>query len=99
VSYTVRPQALEDLEQIWSYSLDIWGEAQADAYIRQISITFATLATSPLLAIDAGHIREAYRKYKVGRHLIFYRIILDEGIEIVRILHERMDVDEQFADG
>lgn len=56
------------------------------------------LAVSPLVGKDAVYIRENYRKYRVGRHIIFYRLVLDEGIEIVRVLHERMDVDEQFAE-
>ena len=31
----------------------------------------------------------------IGRHLIFYREA-SEGIEIIRILHERMDIESQF---
>lgn len=40
-------------------------------------------------------IRDGYRKYHIGRHLIFYREA-DEGIVIIRILHDRMDVEAHF---
>ena len=36
--------------------------------------------------------------FKVNKHIIFYRIVGDNGIEIVRILHERMDLSNRFAD-
>lgn len=35
--------------------------------------------------------------YKVQRHIIFYRIVIDDEIEIIRILHERMDVKMKFG--
>jgi toxin ParE1/3/4 len=42
-------------------------------------------------------IRPGYCKYQVGRHLIFYRQVSD-GLEIVRVLHDRMDVETHFND-
>jgi toxin ParE1/3/4 len=42
-------------------------------------------------------IRPGYCKYHVGRHLIFYRQVSD-GLEIVRVLHDRMDVETHFND-
>jgi toxin ParE1/3/4 len=38
------------------------------------------------------HIRKGYRASKVKSHLIFYRMEKNT-IEIIRILHERMDID------
>lgn len=35
--------------------------------------------------------------YKVQRHIIFYRIVIDDEIEIIRILHERMDIKNKFG--
>jgi len=42
-------------------------------------------------------IRPGYRKYHVGRHLIFYRES-PEGLEIIRILHDRMDIETHLDD-
>nr|WP_255416118.1 type II toxin-antitoxin system RelE/ParE family toxin [Reichenbachiella sp. MSK19-1] len=30
--------------------------------------------------------------FKVSRHIVFYRLISDEQVEITRILHDRMDL-------
>jgi toxin ParE1/3/4 len=47
---------------------------------------------------DMKSIRTTYRKHPVGRHLVFYRQISINQIEIVRILHERMDVEARLAE-
>ncbi|MBW4480457.1 MAG: type II toxin-antitoxin system RelE/ParE family toxin [Tolypothrix brevis GSE-NOS-MK-07-07A] len=39
--------------------------------------------------------RPGYRKYHIGRHLIFYQET-DEHIDIIRVLHDRMDVESHF---
>ncbi len=36
--------------------------------------------------------------FKVNKYIIFYRIPADGAIEVVRILHERMDLSNRFAD-
>lgn len=36
-------------------------------------------------------VRVGYLKYACGSHIIYYR--LDNGLEIVRVLHQRMDVE------
>jgi toxin ParE1/3/4 len=41
-------------------------------------------------------VRTGYRGSRVGAHVIFYREVT-EGIEVVRILHQRMDVRRQLA--
>jgi toxin ParE1/3/4 len=48
------------------------------------------LVADPHLGRDCGHIRDGYRKYASGSHVLFYRLA-DDGVDIVRILHERMD--------
>jgi toxin ParE1/3/4 len=41
---------------------------------------------------DFGSIRKDYRYSKVKSHLIFFKRIGNTDLEVVRILHERMDV-------
>lgn len=38
------------------------------------------------------HIKQGYRASKVKSHLIFYRKGEDGVTEIVRVLHQRMDI-------
>lgn len=39
------PKASEDLESIWLYSFDRYGEAKADSYITRFSDIFTILTT------------------------------------------------------
>jgi toxin ParE1/3/4 len=93
--YLLRPRAQRDLEEIWEYSAAKWGVDQAEAYIRQIQRTLHLLADEPRLGRSCDNIRPGYRKYPSGSHLVFYRI-LDHGIDVVRILHQRMDVEQHL---
>lgn len=94
----LRPAARQDLEDIWSYSEYQWGEKPADDYIRQLNDGFNLLAETPEAGPDCSDIRPGYRKYQVARHVIFYRITSEGDIEIVRILHERMDVERHLTE-
>ena len=84
--YRLSPAAERDLESIWKYTLGEWGLEQADL----LTATFQALAESPKLAPTCEHIRQGYRRRNVERHMIYFRI-MDYGIAIIRVLHERMD--------
>lgn len=47
---------------------------------------------------DFGSIRKDYRYSKVKSHLIFFKRIGNTDLEVVRILHERMDVNNRMND-
>jgi toxin ParE1/3/4 len=40
-------------------------------------------------------VRRGYRQYPSGSHVLFYRFTAD-GIDVVRILHERMDYERHI---
>jgi toxin ParE1/3/4 len=83
-------RALRDLEEIWQYSFDNWGEAQADTYIGAIHDTLNLLAGNTVIARSAGDVRPGLWRYPAGSHLIYFR--LSRGmIRVVRVLHSRMD--------
>ncbi len=93
--YTLRPKARQDLEKIWFYTYENWGEDQADSYIYDIDKMFQELAAHPQKGLSCDEIREGYRKQFVGKHVIFYRFS-KKGIEIVRILHQSMDIERHL---
>lgn len=97
VRYT--PAALADLDDIWTYTLRTWGEAQAKHYVREIATvcTAAAAAQRPSQAID--EIRPGYRKCLVNAHVVFFRLHGSGEVEVVRILHQRMDVDRHLDRG
>lgn len=87
----LRPRAVRDLEQIWTWTAERWDQAQAERYIASIPDTCAALAAGEITGTDASDVRPGYRKARSGRHLVFFRLTGDGAIEVVRILHQRMD--------
>ena len=49
-------------------------------------------------ARDMGKVRKNYRYSKIKSHLIFFRKTNDKTIEVVRVLHERMDIENRLTD-
>ena len=88
--YRLTPAAVRDLETIWLYTLEEWGTEQANRYIDELVDAFNQLAAHPQLGLSCDHIRKGYRRSRVGRHAIYFRVT-DYGIAIYRLLHERMD--------
>ena len=88
-----RPAALDDLEQIYNVTFEMWGPAQAENYLAQLRSAAERLLVHP----RSGRVYEMegqeYRSLRSGRHLIFYRIDADaDAVVVVRILHDRMDI-------
>lgn len=86
-------KAVEDLTEIWNYTCETWSEQQADRYYNTLIASCRKIKKNPLLfgkQYDA--VLENLYGYKVNRHIIFYIIGSDEHIEVVRILHVRMDI-------
>jgi toxin ParE1/3/4 len=48
-------------------------------------------------ARDFGQIRKGYRYSKVKSHLVFFRKTKAEEIEVVRVLHEIIDIEKQLT--
>ena len=91
-------RAVEDLSSIWNYTFEVWSEEQADKYYRMLIEVCRKLTENPVL-FDRRYeeITDNLYGYKVQRHIIFYRIVIDDEIEIIRILHERMDIKNKFG--
>jgi toxin ParE1/3/4 len=45
-----------------------------------------------------NHIRKGYRSTKVKSHIIFFKKSMFGEIEIIRILHQRMDIESRLKD-
>ncbi|WP_414122692.1 type II toxin-antitoxin system RelE/ParE family toxin [Corynebacterium nuruki] len=88
--FRLTPAAQRDLSSIWDYTEDRWDTEQAETYLNDIRAAVERLADVPDRGRPCPDIREGYRRYAVGSHLIFYRTS-HARIDIVRILHQRMD--------
>ena len=79
------------MEGIWLFSRDTWGQEQADRYIGAITATFQKLVDGSVRSRPAESTKPGLRKAQVARHVVFFRDV-GEVVEVVRVLHERMDV-------
>ncbi|MDB5979056.1 MAG: plasmid stabilization system protein [Pseudomonas sp.] len=93
--YRLTPAAEGDLEAIWSYTARQWGTEQANHYIDIMAASFAQLAQHPKTAPACDAIRPGYRRSSVERHMIYFRITA-YGIAIIRVLHDRMDAQQNL---
>ena len=93
--YRLAPKAREDMEAVWLYSLRQWGTQQTERYIDDLTEAFVFLAESPKTGTACENIRVGYRKYHVIRHVIYYRET-GYGVEVMRVLHDRMLVTRHF---
>lgn len=95
--YHLTNQAVSDLDSIWDYTLATWGERQADEYYNALILTFSDIAKQPCyldreyVEVHSGLYRRTCRK-----HLVFYRLANNNEVEIVRILHQKMEIDKQL---
>jgi toxin ParE1/3/4 len=93
--FRLSAKALDDLKSIGRYTEHHWGREQRIKYLSMLDACFHTITSEPGVGIACGYIKSGYRKCHVGRHLIFYR----QGskyIEIIRILHDSMDIADHF---
>jgi toxin ParE1/3/4 len=99
MNYELSVEAKEDLQNIWVYSLETWSLDQADRYINLIIDEIEYLAINPNAGKVSDHIRKDYLCSRVKSHLIFYRKSKrKKSIEIIRILHQRMDIVNRLTD-
>lgn len=94
--YRISREAINDLNGIWKYTYEQWGITQADRYYNLIISEIKFIAAHPQSGKNVDFIREGYRSSKVNRHLIYYRISPQNIIEVIRILHEKMDIENRL---
>ena len=95
--YRISKRAIEDLNGIWRYTYQQWSKEQADRYYDLIIGEIEFVADNYMAGRSADHIRKDYRVIQVKSHLIFYRKLENDIVEVVRILHQRMDVKKRLS--
>ena len=94
--YRLSPAAQADLEDIWDYTADQWDIEQAETYIRELQRTIERAAANPRIGRTCDDIRIGYRKLPAGSHILFFRVADDDIIDVIRILHQRMDIESHL---
>ena len=89
----ILPSARLRLIEVWNYTVETWGEEQADAYIRKLHSEFKRISTQP----------EIWKKLPKNRfhgvffvhsehHYLFFRHLDKQTLGLISVLHERMNL-------
>lgn len=87
VQYSVAAEA--DLFAIAEYTLERWGEGQADRYLAGLEKTCERLGGAPELGRACDWLSPGLRRMEEGSHVIFF-VAQVRGILVVRVLHKSM---------
>ncbi|WP_348822183.1 type II toxin-antitoxin system RelE/ParE family toxin [Flavobacterium aestuarii] len=96
--YIISEKALEDINNIWIYTAENWSAEQADRYYNLIFDEIEYIVQNFEMARDFDKIRKSYKYSKVKSHLIFFKKHKINQIEVVRVLHERMDIENRLSE-
>jgi len=90
--------AKADLAAIARYSEDRWGAARKRRYMEAIRRRIATLHRRPSLGRKREDIDRTCRSMIAGSHVLIYREFEDR-IDLVRVLHQGMDLQARPIEG
>jgi toxin ParE1/3/4 len=92
---TIRISALAqtDLKNIGRYTAQQWGIEQRNDYLLRFDERFKVLSANPKMGHCCDEIREGYRHFREGEHVIFY-CLTEKTLDIIRVLHKNMDIEK-----
>ena len=94
----LRQEAIDDLNDIWDNTFGKWSEIQADKYYATIKLACKGIGENPNVGKEYFGVSKNLLGLNSGKHIIFYHLILEGKIEIIRILHERMDLKNRLIE-
>ena len=92
--FRVSLAARQDLLRIGRFTERRWGQAKRNHYLGRLDEAFGLISENTTIGSSCDEIYPGYRKFPEGSHVIYYR--LTDMVEIIRILHERMDPDSHL---
>ena len=96
MKYKISVKAQTDLINIWEYTYENWSLEQADRYIMILTDQFQEIAKNPNTGKNYEGLERDYRGFQIKSHVIFYEHMENEFVEIIRILHKRMDLENRL---
>ena len=74
----ITERAEADLREIWLYSFDDWGEAQADRYLDKLDTGMRKGGAEPEGGKQREAVRSGYWSSLVRKHVVFYTFSDDQ---------------------
>ncbi len=91
----ITPRAARDMDNIADWTLENWGRAQMESYLRRLYLRMDTLKHNPKIGRERPDISKELRCLTEQSHLIFY-VVNPAGVSIIAVLHQSMDVTGQL---
>jgi toxin ParE1/3/4 len=98
MKYTISKKANQDIEKIWLYTLENWSLEQADRYYNLILDEIEYISDNFESGKSVDYIKKGYRTSVVKSHIIFYKKSRKNIVEIIRILHQKMDIENRIEE-
>ena len=92
--YRITRRARTDLDDMW-LAIAEESPVAADRVLSRLYDAFVNLSLSPRMGVPRSHLAPNLRMFPVYAYLIFYRP-MDDGVEIVRVLHGRRNITRGF---
>ena len=89
-SYKLSELAKEDLRLISARTIEDWGRSQAEKYVLLLHEAMTQIANTPNIGKNRPEIFPKAKSFPAQKHIVYYWKS-DVGIEVARILHQRMD--------
>ena len=98
-AFQVSAAAGQRLDEIFAYTREIWGQDQAETYIRSIFAYFERIASRELVSrvVPAEFSVEGFYT-RCEHHYVYWRTLSDGAVGIVTVLHERMHQMSRFRE-
>jgi toxin ParE1/3/4 len=94
--YFISEKANQDIEKIWLYTYENWSLEQADRYYNLILDEIEFIAENFESGKSVDYIKKGYRASFVKSHIVFYRKSINNVVEIIRVLHQKMDIENRI---
>ena len=94
--YFISEKANQDIEKIWLYTFENWSLEQADRYYNLILDEIEFISENFESGKSVDYIKEGYRASIVKSHIIFYKRSKRNIVEIIRVLHQKMDIENRI---
>ena len=83
-------KAVRDLDDIWDYSVAMWGDSRARAYLTAIRATADALASADRMGSAEDGVKSGLRRQFSGSHAVWYRMD-GEPVQVIRVLQQSQE--------
>ena len=95
--YILSEEADRDLETIFDFGCHKFGVGQATNYLLELETTFNRLALHQQMGRQRSELKQGLVSFVKEAHIIFYVLLSDQMIRVVRVLHASQDIPHYFG--